>query len=37
MIGEGIDPEVMTATKEAISKLEGLGAICEEVLRGREK
>ena len=31
MIGDGIDPEVMTATKEAISKLEGLGAICEEV------
>jgi len=31
MIGDGIDPEVLTATKEAISKLEGLGAICEEV------
>ncbi len=31
MIGEGIDHEVLTATKEAISKLEGLGAICEEV------
>ncbi len=29
MIGDGIDPEVLTATKEAISKLEGLGAICE--------
>ena len=31
MIGDGIDPEVLIATKEAISKLEGLGAICEEV------
>ena len=31
MMGEGIDPEVLTATKEAISKLEGLGATCEEV------
>jgi aspartyl-tRNA(Asn)/glutamyl-tRNA(Gln) amidotransferase subunit A len=31
MMGDGIDPEVLTATKEAISKLEGLGAICEEV------
>ncbi|WP_067960735.1 Asp-tRNA(Asn)/Glu-tRNA(Gln) amidotransferase subunit GatA [Nitrosopumilus sp. Nsub] len=31
MIGDGIDPEVLTATKEAISKLEGLGAVCEEV------
>jgi len=31
MMGDGIDPEVLTATKEAISKLEGLGAVCEEV------
>ena len=31
MIGEGIDPAVLSATKNAISKLEGLGAICEEV------
>ncbi len=31
MIGEGIDPSVLSATKDAISKLEGLGAICEEV------
>jgi aspartyl-tRNA(Asn)/glutamyl-tRNA(Gln) amidotransferase subunit A len=31
MIGEGIDPRVLSATKEAISKLESLGAICEEV------
>lgn len=31
MIGEGIDPSVLRATKEAISKLEGLGAICENV------
>ncbi|MBT8252046.1 MAG: Asp-tRNA(Asn)/Glu-tRNA(Gln) amidotransferase subunit GatA, partial [Nitrosopumilus sp.] len=31
MIGEGIDPAVLNATKEAISKLEKLGAICEEV------
>jgi len=31
MIGEGIDPAVLSATKDAISKLEGLGAICEEV------
>jgi len=31
MIGEGIDPAVLSATKEAISKLEGLGAICEEI------
>ena len=31
MMGEGIDPEVLSATKEAISKLEGLGATCEEV------
>jgi len=31
MIGEGIDPTVLSATKNAISKLEGLGAICEEI------
>ncbi|MGY5149228.1 MAG: Asp-tRNA(Asn)/Glu-tRNA(Gln) amidotransferase subunit GatA [Candidatus Nitrosopumilus sp. bin_68KS] len=31
MIGNGIDPAVLSATKEAISKLEKLGAICEEV------
>ena len=31
MIGEGIDPTVLSATKDAISKLEGLGATCEEV------
>jgi len=31
MIGEGIDPSVLSATKEAISKLEGLGATCEEI------
>jgi aspartyl-tRNA(Asn)/glutamyl-tRNA(Gln) amidotransferase subunit A len=31
MIGEGIDPSVLSATKDAISKLEGLGAICEEI------
>ncbi len=31
MIGEGTDPAVLSATKKAISKLEGLGAICEEV------
>ncbi len=31
MIGEGIDPEVLSATKDAISKLESLGAICEEI------
>ena len=31
MMGEGIDPAVLSATKEAISKLENLGAICEEV------
>ena len=31
MIGEGIDPAVLSATKDAISKLESLGAICEEV------
>ena len=31
MIGEGIDQAVLSATKDAISKLEGLGATCEEV------
>lgn len=31
MIGEGIDPTVLSATRDAISKLEGLGAICEEI------
>ena len=31
MIGEGIDPSVLSATKDAIKKLESLGAICEEV------
>lgn len=31
MIGDGIDPAVLSATKDAISKLEGLGATCEEV------
>ena len=31
MTGEGVDPAVLSATKQAISKLESLGAICEEV------
>ena len=31
MIGEGTDPSVVSATKDAISKLEKLGAVCEEV------
>jgi len=31
MIGEGIDSQVLSATKDAISKLEGLGAICDNV------
>lgn len=31
MIGEGIDPAVLSATKDAISKLESLGAVCEEI------
>jgi len=31
MIGEGIDPAVLSATKDAISKLETLGATCEDV------
>ena len=31
MMAEGTDPAVVSATKDAVSKLEGLGAICEEV------
>jgi len=31
MMGDGIDPAVLSATKDAISKLESLGAICEEI------
>ena len=31
MIGDWIDPVILSATKEAIAKLEGLGAICEEI------
>ena len=31
MIGDGIDPAVLSATKDAISKLENLGATCEEI------
>ena len=31
MMGEGIDPAVVSATKNAISKLESLGATCEEI------
>ncbi len=31
MTADGTDPAVLSATKDAISKLEGLGAICEEV------
>lgn len=31
MLGEGTSPQVISATKKAISKLEGLGAICEDV------
>ena len=31
MMGEGIAPEVLSATKGAIAKLESLGAICEEI------
>ncbi len=37
MTGEGTDPAVLSATKDAISKLEGLGAICEEVSVGMTK
>ena len=31
MVGDGTDPAVLSATKDAISKLESLGATCEEV------
>jgi len=31
MVGEGTDPAVLSATKNAISKLENLGATCEDV------
>jgi aspartyl-tRNA(Asn)/glutamyl-tRNA(Gln) amidotransferase subunit A len=31
MVAEGIDPSVLSATKEAVSRLEGLGAICDNV------
>ncbi len=31
MMGEGTSPEVLAATKDAVSKLEGLGAACEQV------
>lgn len=31
MIGDGIDPVVLSATNDAVSKLEGLGAICEPI------
>lgn len=31
MIGEGIDPAVLSATNEAVSKLEGFGAKCETI------
>ncbi len=31
MVGEGTAPEVLAATNDAVSKLEGLGATCEEV------
>lgn len=31
MMGEGIDPVVKSATNDAVSKLESLGAICEEI------
>jgi len=31
MIGEGIDPKVLAATNNAISKLESLGAKCDEI------
>ena len=31
MMGDGIDPAVLSATKDAIAKLEGLGATCEEI------
>ena len=31
MIEEGIDPTVLYATNDAVSKLEGIGAVCEDV------
>jgi len=31
MVGDGIDPAVLSATTDAIVKLESLGAVCEEV------
>ena len=31
MMTDGVDPAVLSATKDAISKLEGLGATCEEI------
>ena len=31
MVSEGADPVVVSAIKDAVSKLEGLGAICEEI------
>ena len=31
MISDGIDPAVLSATRDAISKLESLGAVCEEI------
>ncbi len=31
MISDGIDPAVLFATKDAVAKLEGLGATCEEI------
>ncbi len=31
MIGDGTSPEVLAATKDAVSRLEKLGAICEEI------
>ncbi len=31
MMSDGVDPVVLSATKDAISKLEGLGATCEEI------
>jgi aspartyl-tRNA(Asn)/glutamyl-tRNA(Gln) amidotransferase subunit A len=31
MLGDGTSPEVLSATKDAISKMESLGALCEEV------
>jgi aspartyl-tRNA(Asn)/glutamyl-tRNA(Gln) amidotransferase subunit A len=31
MMSDGVDPVVLSATKDAISKLEGLGATCEEM------